>query len=198
MALGDNPVNTDMGYVGIGSTVLGGITSIYGDIMQGQAEKKAYDYQAGVARMRAQIAEGNAQYASDVGELQAGAYGYKAAQQLGTIKAVQGSHGLDVRSGSALQVQQSQQLISQTDMTAIRSNAAKTAFNYRQEAQQDVAQASLDTMAGSNAATAGILKADSSFLSTVSSVSSEWLQGAKSGLWGQTSGTGGTNQALGN
>ena len=187
--MADISTNTAIGYGGIGSTVLGGITSIFGDIAEGQAQKKAYDYQAGVARMRAQISEQNANYASDVGELQAGAYGYKAGQQLGMIKAVQGSHGLDVRSGSAAQVQASQKLISQTDMTAIRSNAAKTAFNYRQEAQQNVAQAGLDTMAGQNAVSASMIKADSSFLSTVSSVSSEWLQGTKSGLWGQPGGS---------
>ena len=187
--MADFSTNTAMGYAGMGSTILGGITSIFGDLAQGRAEKQAYDYQAGVARLRAQIAEQNAGYASNVGEQQAAAYGYKAGQQLGMIKAVQGSHGLDVRSGSAAQVQQSQQLISATDMTAIRSNAAKTAFNYRQEAQQDVAQASLDTMAGQNATSAALIKADSSFLSTASSVSSEWLQGAKSGLWGQTSGS---------
>jgi hypothetical protein len=195
--MADLTINSAIGYMGMGETILGGITSIFGDIAQGRAEKNAYDYQAGVARMNAQIAEQNANYATQVGEIQAGAYGYKAAQTLGSIKAVQGSHGLDVRSGSMKQVQESQQLISATDMAAIRSNAAKNAFDYRQQAQGDVAQAEVDTMAGRNAQSAAGVKAASSFIGAASSVDSQWLAGQKSGLWGNGSDPLNINNPLG-
>ena len=75
--------NTTLGEFSIGGTILGSLTSAFGGYEAGQDEKKMYDYQAGVARLNAQIADQNAQYASDVGELQAGAYGYKAARRLG-------------------------------------------------------------------------------------------------------------------
>ena len=176
--------NSTMGYMGIGQTILGGITSAFGAYEQGQSEKKMYDYQKGVAQLNAQIAEQNAEYATQVGELQAGAYGWKAAQTLGNIKATQASHGLDVRSGSPLQVQQSQQLVSATDMAAIRSNAAKTAYNYRNEAAGATAQASAMDAAGSNAASASIVKASTSIMGAASSVDQQWLQGQKAGLWG--------------
>ena len=187
--------NTTLGEFSIGGTILGGITSAFGSYEAGQDEKKMYDYQAGVARLNAQIADQNAQYASDVGELQAGEFGYKAAQQLGAIKSVQASHGLDIRSGSAAAVQASQKLVSATDMAAIRSNAAKTAFNYRQQAGADIAQAGVDTFAGRNAATAGLIKADTSIIGGATSVDQQWLQGQKSGLWGSPGGS--NNQTFG-
>ena len=184
--------NAGMGYLGIGQTILGGITSAFAGYEEGQAKKKMYDYQAGVARMNALISEKNAQYASDIGELQAGQMGLRGAATLGQIKATQGAHGLDVRSGSAQQVQQSQSLINLIDQTAIRSGAAKTAFNYRTQAQGQIAEAGADTFAGKNAATEGTIKASTSILGAASSVDQQWLQGQKMGLWGNNS-----NQAFG-
>jgi hypothetical protein len=183
--------NSTLGEFSIGGTILGSLTSAIGAYETGQSEKEMYDYQAGVARLNATIADQNAQYASDIGEQQAGLFGYKAAAQLGTIKSVQASHGLDIRSGSAAEVQASQKLVSATDMAAIRSNAAKTAFNYRNLATADIAQAGADVIAGTNAATAGMIKADTSIIGGASAVDQQWLQGQKSGLWG------GTNQTFG-
>jgi hypothetical protein len=179
--------NTTLGEFSIGGTLLGSLTSALGGYETGQSEKEMYDYQAGVARLNATIADQNAEYASQIGEQQAGLYGYKAAQQLGQIKSVQASHGLDIRSGSAAQVQASQRLVSATDMAAIRSNAAKTAFNYRNLAAGDIAQAGADVVAGRNAATAGMIKADTSLIGGASAVDQQWLQGQKAGLWGDPS-----------
>lgn len=176
--------NTMMGEFGIGTTLIGGLTSALGNIFSGEAQQKMYDYQAGIAKLNEKIANQNAAYASNVGELQAGQFGYKAAAQLGMIRAGQGSRGLDVNTGSNLQVQKSQELLSGTEMTAIRSNAAKTAYDYKVQGTQFAAQANLDTLAGQNALSAGFIGATSSILGAASSASSEWLQGAKMGLWG--------------
>jgi hypothetical protein len=169
--------------MGMFSSFLGSLTSAFGAYEGGEAEKAMYDYQAGVARMNAQIAEQNATYASQVGELKAGEYGYQAAQQLGMIKATQGSHGLDVRSGSAAQVQSSQKLVSATEVADMRSNAARVAYSYRNMAQQDIAQAGVDTLAGQNAMTAGMIKADTSIIGGAQSVSQQWLQASRVGMF---------------
>ena len=65
----------------------------------------------------------------------------------------------------------------------IRSNAAKVAFDYDTKSVMDLNQATLDTMAGANAKTAGEISAASSILGTVGSVSSKRLQGNQAGLW---------------
>jgi hypothetical protein len=73
------------------------------------------------------------------------------------------------------------------DLTQIRSNAAKTAYDFSTKATMDLNQATLDTMAGANARTAGDINAASSILGTVGSVSSKWLQGKQMGMWGTSS-----------
>jgi hypothetical protein len=54
---------------------------------------------------------------------------------------------------------------------------------------QYTSQAQLDTLAGRNARTSGMIGAASSILGGASSVSSEWLRGQSLGLWGSPSGS---------
>jgi hypothetical protein len=143
-----------------------------------------YNYQAGVAQINAGIDKQNAEYALNQGEQQSVIEGLKAGQQAGAIRAAQGASGVDVNSGSAAAVQASQRGITAMDLTQIRTNAAKTAYDYNVKSVMDTNQASLDVMAGENAKTAGDINATSSILGSVSSVSSKWLQGSQAGLWG--------------
>lgn len=193
MATGDNAL---LGEVGIGSTLIGGITSAVSGFVQGEAQKQMYDYQAGIARLNAQIAQQNSDYTLNVGEAQAQRAGLAGGQRMGEIRAAQGASGLDVNSGSAKQVQTSQKQLTQTDVASIRSTAAKTAYNYRVQATGLTAQANLDTVAGQNARTAGMLNAGSSLISTATSVSNEWLRGSQLGLWDSPGGSG-SGQSLG-
>ena len=180
-------VNADIGAAGIGATIGGGISSVFGDLLGGTAQKQYYDYQAGVAQMNAQIMQQNAEYAINVGEIQAQQQGLAAGQQMGKIVAGQAASGLDVNSGSNKQVQQSQIGIERTSATAIRSTAAKTAYNYGVEGAAFSAQAGADIAAGKNAMTAGMIGAESSILGSATSVSGEWLKGQQIGLWGGSS-----------
>lgn len=179
-------VGSTVGAIGIGSNILGGIFGASGAEAEGQAQQGMYNYQAGVAQINSQIAQQNADYAIQSGEQQAQQYGIQAAQQFGAIKSAQASSGIDVNSGSALQTQQSQKLVSNLDQDQIRSNAAKTAYDYNTQAVQFQNQAQLYTMAGTNAAAAGNINAVSSILGTVSSVSSKWLQGSTLGMSGSS------------
>lgn len=174
--------NSAGAWAGIGTTLLGGLTSAFGDILGGQSQQEMYDYQAGIARLNAQIAYQNATYASNVGEIQAMQAGLQGGQQLGKIKAAQSASGLDVNTGSNKAIQVSQAQVIGQNTAAIRSNAAKTAYNYEVQGVGFEAQASLDTLAGQNARTAGVIGAFSSIVGAASSVSSEWLRGSQLGL----------------
>jgi hypothetical protein len=142
-----------------------------------------YGYQAGVAELNSQIAQQNANYASQEGELQAAKYGIGARQQAGHIVAAQASSGLDVGSGSAKQVQESQHTVSTLDQNTIRMNAAKTAYNYETQAVQYGAQAKMDLLAKQNVEAATPLNVASSLVGGAGSVASKWLQGSQMGLW---------------
>lgn len=182
---------TAVGSVGLGASLAGGLMSAFGAYSSGQSQKQMYDYQSQVATLNAQIDKQNSEYASNQGEIQATQYGEKAAQQRGQIIVQQGASGIQVGTGSSADVVASQKKVTDLDLTQIRSNAAKTAFDFTTKAAADTNQATLDTMAGANAAKAGEIGAASSILGTVGSVSSKWLQGNTAGLWG-TKSSGGT------
>jgi len=171
------------GAVGLGATLAGGLLSAYGAQKEGAATQSMYNYKAQVAKINADINRQNAAWALNRGEKEAEQYGMKAAQQRGQIRANQGASGLDVNSGSAKEVQQSQEKIKDMDLSAIRENAAKVAYDYETKAYMDENQATLDTMAGSYAKEAGNIKAIGSILGTASTVSSKWQQGSSIGLW---------------
>ena len=173
-----------LGGVGIGATLLGSLTGMLGAQQTAAAQQQQFNYQAGVAQINQQIALQNADYARDQGEMQAEKTGLQAGQQMGQIKTSQASSGLDIRSGSALQVQQSQRTVTSMDLDTIRSNAAKTAYNYDVQAVQYGNQAQLYRMGGANAAAAGTINVATSFLGGVTGVSTKWLQGQSLGLWG--------------
>lgn len=175
--------NALVGEIGMGTTFLGSLTSALSSFIGGIDQQEMYNYQAGVARLNAQIAEQNATYATQVGELQATRAGLQGGQLMGRIRAAQSASGLDINTGSAKQVQSSQREATGNSIAAIRSNAAKTAYNYRTEGVQYIAQAQLDTLAGRNARVSGMIGAASSVLGGASSVSSEWMRGQQLGLW---------------
>lgn len=179
--------NALLGEVGVGSTVLGGLTSAISSIIGGEDQQEMYNYQAGVAKLNANIAKQNATYSSQVGEIQAANAGEQGAQRLGKIKVAQAASGLDVNSGSAVQVRASQTAQISHDVSAIRSNAAKVAYNYEVTGVGYTADAQLDTLKGQNARSAGLIGAGSSLIGAASSVSSEWLRGQQLGMWGAPS-----------
>ena len=113
-----------------------------------------------------------------------GLLGIKAGQQMGQIKASQASAGFDVTQGSDAQVRASQRTLNTLDTSIIRSNAAKTAYNYEVQGTIAGAQASMYSAASKNALEAGFIGAGSSVLGGVSSVSQQWLKGNQTDLWG--------------
>ncbi|MDR3572259.1 MAG: hypothetical protein P4L50_00220 [Anaerolineaceae bacterium] len=168
--------------LGAGATAGGSLLSAGGSIASGFANSSMFNYQASIARLNQQIDSQNAEFATQTGEQQALQFGLKARAQMGQIKASEASSGFDVRTGSNAQVQASQRGLNLLDADVIRSNAAKTAYNYETQGTVAGAQADLYTMAGSNALTAGFVGAGTSILGGAASVSNEWLKGQMVGL----------------
>jgi len=174
-----------LGTIGMAASGASGAAGIFGSLFGGSAKADAYKYQSSMAWQNAAIAKQNQKYALDIGEQQAEKAGIAGAAQAGQIKAAQGASGVDVNSGSAKQVQDSQHLVSQMDMATIREKAAKTAYDFSVQATNYENQAKGYSKAASNARTEGILGAVSSFIGTVGSVSSKWIQGNQLGMWGK-------------
>lgn len=170
------------------SSAGGGILSAFGGIAEGKSQRQMYDYQAAVSRINADIDRQNAEWEINKGDIEGQQFGLKAGQQFGQIRTAQAASGLDVNTGSAKDVQDSQRKLTYMDEATIRSNAAKTAYDYTARAATDENQAKIYQTAGANAERAGYLKAASSIIGTAGSVSSKWLQGSQAGIGGSTSG----------
>jgi hypothetical protein len=170
--------------IGLGSTVLGGITGAAGSIMGGNAKADYYNYQAGIAQLNAQIAKQNASYETALGEQQAQMSGMKTRATISQTRANQGAGGLDVNTGSNAAVRESELSVGQYDSALIRNNASRRAYGFEVEAVGDKAQANLDRMAASTSETSGLFDAASSILGAGSSFSSKWMQAKSAGLPG--------------
>lgn len=175
-----NPSN--IASTGLGMSGGGGIVGAIGSIFSGGAQQKMQNYQARVAQLNAQVAKQNADYAIQRGEQQAQSYGMQASQRQGQIKVAQAASGLDINSGSNLAVQQGQRQVTTMDLEQIRSNAAKTAYDYDVQSTSFTNQAQLDKMAGQNEYAAGWINAGSTLIGSASSVAERWYQGQQVGL----------------
>lgn len=182
-----------IGAIGIGSTILGGLTGAAAATQTAQAQYQQNQYQAHVAQINQQIYLQDADYARQQGSQSAMQYGISAGQQIAQTKAAQASSGFDVNTGSAAQVRQSESTVANMNLDQIRSNAALTAYNYDVQATAAGNQSTLYQMAGQNAVTAGQLGVTSSIIGTASSVSTKWLQASSLGMYSGGGSLGGNN-----
>ena len=179
-----------MAQTSLGANAGGSILGAFGALSSGIANSNMYSYQSGIAKLNQQIDLQNAEFAVQTGEQRALGAGLKQAQQMGQIKASQASSGFDVNTGSGKQVQTSQAKLNRLDTDIIRSDAAKTAYGYKEAATVAGAQSTAYQSASSQSLIAGGIGAASSILGGVGSVASMWTQGQRVGLFGMSGNSG--------
>lgn len=160
--------------IALAATAVGAGVSAYGAIQSGEAQKAAASYQAQVASNNAAIAGMNANSAIQTGNTQLQAAQEQASQHQGMIRAVMGAGGVDLNSGSALRNQEGEAEVDQLNEATITSNAARSAWNYRNEGADYTAQSGLDTMQGEQAQSAGFMSSFSSMLSGAGQFANSW------------------------
>lgn len=175
-----DPISLTLAAVGSAAAIGGGITGAIGSKYSGEAKARSYEYQAGIAQINESIQKQNADYARKSGEVVASEVGAKAKQTMGLIKAGQGASGIDVNSGSAVQVRDSQEKKGEFEQAVVRSNAARQAYGYETAALNQQANVGLDKMGAEASRTAGDLGAASSILGSVGSVATKWIGASSS------------------
>lgn len=153
---------------------VGTVVGTAGAIQQGNTAKKMATYQAAVASNNAIVAEQNADYALKAGEQQAATESMKGAAVVGSIKAAQAASGIDVGTGSAADVEESERLRSKLDTQTVMHNAQLRAYGYRTQAANFEAEAGLRTAEGAAAKSASRTRALSTLLSGASAVAGGW------------------------
>lgn len=164
---------------------------------QGQVNSNLADYQAQVAQNNSKIAANNAQIqqenvnlVSEAGNQQSANEGLKTKATVGGILSAQGANGVDVNSGSAVDVRSSASELGMLNALTVRSNAAQVAYGYeigtqqqQYNSQQYLGEASLDTAeagyareAGAIGASSAELQGDVSLLGSASSLGGNYLK----------------------
>lgn len=154
--------------------IAGAGISAVGAVEQGQATANAATFSAEVAKNNALIADYNAQHAIQAGQTQAAGQSLKGAAAGGKIKAGQAASGIDVNSGSALNVQQSERETAKLDTETVLSNAKLQEYGYRSQETSFKAQSELDKLTAEQAPIGATIGAGGSLLSNASGLGFKW------------------------
>lgn len=155
---------------------IGGGLQMGAQVAGGYAKSEALAYQSQVAANNAKIAQQDATLDIQAGEVAAVNRGLKTRAMVGQQKAAQGASGIDVNSGSAVDVRAGTEELGMLDALTIRSDAAKKAYAREVQATSDTAQSQMLTAESENAKTQGWLNGAGSLLSSASSVGGSWAK----------------------
>lgn len=172
-----------LGAVSIASSIGGGILGAFGASNKADAESGALAYKAQVARNNAIIAERNASAAIVSGSTKGQINDLKTKSLVGQQLVTQAANGLDVNSGSNLDVRQSTADIGRLDTLTIIANAGKEAVGYLAQAAGFESEAVLQDMGADYAKDAGELNIMSSLLGSATSVSDKYLGFKSKGIF---------------
>lgn len=158
----------------IASTVLGTVSSV----QQGKSQQAMYNYQAQVANENAKIANKNAATERQTGIEEARLQRIKTMQTIGSQQTAMAANGMDITSGTSLDIIEDTAAMGELDALQIQTNYERKAQAYEQQANNFSNEANMDVIAGKNAYRTGITNAAQTGLNGVSkltSVSSKWL-----------------------
>lgn len=167
----------------IASSVGGGILGAFGAAKKADAESDALAYKAQVARNNAIIAERNAAQAVIAGSTKGQINDLKTKSLVGQQLVTQAASGLDVNSGTHVNVRQSTADIGRLDTLTIIANAGKEAVGYLARAEGFESEAVLQDMGAEYAKDAGELNIMSSLLGSATSVSDKYLGFKSKGIF---------------
>lgn len=135
------------------SAVLG----VVGGVQQARAAKAEGEYAQAVAEENAKIKELQAQQATQIGNIEEERHRRRIRQMLGAQRAAFAASGVEMGSGTALEVLGDTAGFGEQDALAIRSNALREAWGFRVGAADDRNQGRGARMAGRNRAIGTLL-----------------------------------------
>ena len=175
--------------VGAGLSVLSGVMGAAGASRTADAKARAANYRAVVARNNAKTLRQQGEYAVEAGLTKAETESLRGADLQGRIKANQGASGVDVNTGSNVNVRAGARMASKLNADTVLSNAQLLNYGYLAKANEAEAEAGLDTMEAQNAEEAGGFNIASSLISGASQFPLKW---GSSGGGGGSAPSGGT------
>ena len=155
------------------STAMGVVSGV----QQANAAKAQMNYQADVNKRNAKIAQANADMKRQEGIEESRLQKIRNLQKVGAQQAAMAANGIDVSSGTALDVVEDTAAMGELDALTTRYNAETQAQAYERQANNLTNQANMDIISGQNAYKSGITGAIGSCfkgLGDTASVASRW------------------------
>ena len=153
---------------------MGSMSQAAGQRQAANAKANEYRYQAQVDDNNRKVAEWKAQDALDRGAKEEAALRVKVAGLKGRQRSVLAASGVEVGSGTALDILGDTAALGELDALTIRSNSEREAYENRVNASNLSANASMKRMGANNAIIAGQIGSMTSLLSGAGSVASKW------------------------
>lgn len=163
-----------MPYVSAGAAVVGAAMSAYGAYRQGQAQQEQADYQSAVMDRNAKVAAMQAEDRQRTGQIEEKQMRLKNEQMIGQAKSDLSNSGVQVGTGSSLDVVSDAAAWGEWDVQQHRWNVAKDIWGINNQAANYSAQSGLYKMSGANAAEAGMWGAGTSLISGAGTVADKW------------------------
>lgn len=130
-------------------------------IQQGKAAQAAADYNAEVDKNNAAIRQSQADDALKRGDIEEQRHRVRISQKVGEQRSALAGSGVELDSGSALDVIGDTSYVGAQEISDIQQNARREAFGYQVGATDALASSRLNKASGKNAASASILTAGS-------------------------------------
>lgn len=156
--------------------VAGAAISAYGQKKAGDAAKAAGDYNAAVARNNAILSQRAAKDAEARGKVEAQKQQTLTDAAIARSRAAFAAAGVDVNTGSPLDVQADIGAAGKQDELAIRQNARREALGFYAQANDFTSRGQLAQFEGAAAQQAGNIGAAGTLLSSAGSVAGKWYQ----------------------
>ena len=133
------------------------VLAVAGGVQTARAQSAAAEAQAQADEANARIGQQQAEQARQIGNMEEERQMRRVRAAVATQRATQAASGLDVNSGTALDLQAETAGFGTADALTIRSNAIRQAWGFEVGAVNDLNSASASRAAGRNAATGTLL-----------------------------------------
>lgn len=130
----------------VGATALSAGSSLLNASNQSSALKAQGAYQQQIAEMNARASDDLAKDAVERGKTESSLVRNRARQMLGSQRAGYAGQGVEVNSGTALQIQDETYTMGETDALTVKNNAWREAWGYKTQAKNIRSQGRLANM----------------------------------------------------
>lgn len=171
-----------LAYASIGATVATTALSVFSSIRGAQAQNAQNAYQANVLKANALSAQYAANDAEARGKIAAQNKNEETALLIGRQRAALAANGVQVDTGSALDITSDTAGIGALDALTIKNNADREAWSDENQARQDRSQAEYTTDQDSS----GLGAAGGALLGGIGSIASKWYDLSQAGAFGSS------------